>query len=158
MRTVLADDKIPELLGEILERHGDVCLVAGGFCMAPDILPGDTIVVRKVCTHSLRVGAIVLSGSPFGPPISHRIVGFTQLNDERRILLRADKLKAQVETVCEQDVIGKVISVRRSDDRPISMDSTTYTIKAFLRAKALLCAHHVRKMMVTLWMMVTRMF
>ena len=74
---LLADDKIPELLGEILERHGDVCLVAGGFCMAPDILPGDTIVVRKVCTYSLRVGAIVLSGSPFGPPISHRIAVYS---------------------------------------------------------------------------------
>ena len=153
---ILTDPNISGLLGEILERQGQICLVARGSCMSPDILPGDTIVVRKVPSSSLQIGAIVLSASPIGTPVSHRIVGFTRMNDERHVLLRADQLKAPVETVPDYDVIGKVINVRRDDGRSINMGCLTYTINAFLRALVLLCVHCMRTKMVTLWVKVAR--
>ncbi|MFC1834089.1 S24/S26 family peptidase [Thermodesulfobacteriota bacterium] len=140
--TILANERLPELLAEILETERDLCFKASGSCMAPVIHEGDTIVVRHVSRDSLRIGAIAVFRSSDGALASHRIVGFSGPNRKRSVHVRADAIADWIEIVPAAEIIGQVVSVRRQG-RSVSLLGFLTRITAFLRARLMLFIHRI---------------
>jgi len=111
------------LAGDIVRTFGEVRLRVFGTSMAPAILPGDLIYVRRVILSEMSVGSIVLYARD-ERIFAHRVVGFSSSPAQTVLVTRGDRLCYNDPMVSPDELLGKVISVERRG-RQVRVNSPT---------------------------------
>lgn len=98
-----------ELVQEVAGAQGEVRLRAGGASMLPTVWPGDLVTVRGCDLADLRPGQIILHRRQQNLTL-HRIVRVAS----DHLITRGDSLLSFDPPVKASDVLGQVVSIRRS--------------------------------------------
>lgn len=114
-----------ELAEEVIRRFGEVRLRVFGTSMAPAILPGDLVVVRRAGLDEISAGDVVLFGRD-GRFFVHRTVRrsiATSADGAGRscLVTRGDRLQQDDPPVSSKEILGRAISLVR-DGRQIAPD------------------------------------
>jgi hypothetical protein len=101
--------------------------------MHPTIRDGDIITVEPVMPSAVKQGDIILYRS--GTSVTaHRVVRISQTNDGvLSFILRGDALGSPVEQVAAQQIMGKIVRLKRNGQRidPYSWRSMVYFTTRF---------------------------
>lgn len=89
-----------------------VCSITGN-CMSPLIREGDSLVIKHG-NHDVRVGDVVVYGTP-GKFYTHRVVRIRYTEGREFFLLKGDRSPTFDQPVSRDQILGKVIEVRRTD-------------------------------------------
>lgn len=109
------------LAEEIVRTFGEVRLRVFGTSMAPAMLPGDLVTVRRAGLGEISAGDVVLFLKR-GRLFVHRVVGHPaapaqNLNEEARLITRGDRLLHNDPPVSSEELLGRVVGVERGDRR-----------------------------------------
>ncbi|MBZ5698603.1 MAG: signal peptidase I [Acidobacteriia bacterium] len=104
------------LAGEVVRTFGEVRLRVFGTSMAPSILPGDLISIRRAGLREISPGEIVLF-SQKGRLFVHRVVRSAERLDHVCLITRGDRLCHNDPPVSSSEFLGRVISVERGNRR-----------------------------------------
>ncbi len=114
------------LAEEIIRKFGELRLRVFGTSMAPAILPGDLIVVRRAGLAEISAGDVVLFGRD-GRFFVHRtvrrmIASSAEKAGETRLVTRGDRLQHEDPPVSSSELLGRVVSLSR-DGRQLPLDT-----------------------------------
>jgi len=84
-----------------------------GDSMEPGIRPGDVLLVETASAEDLSVGEVIVYDGDHGRPVAHRLVRLADEGEKRRLIARSDVPGARDEVVRPDDLIGRVVKVRR---------------------------------------------
>ena len=116
MREVsLMHNDLAELSAKILSQGGCFCFKAHGFSMYPFIHNGDIISVHPVDFFALNLGDVVLYYVDKKSLVAHRIVGKEVKKGEIVLRTRGDAMSYPDEWVRADQLLGKVVGIRRGD-------------------------------------------
>jgi Peptidase S24-like len=137
------------LAEEVIRKFGELRLRVFGTSMAPAILPGDLVLVRRAGLDEISAGDVVLFGRA-GRFFVHRTVCLTTATSangaaESRLITRGDRLQQDDPPVSSIEILGRVVSLVRNG-REISLDSrgTNHPFARLLRASDHLTFLYVR--------------
>jgi len=113
------------LAEEIIRKFGEVRLRVFGTSMAPAILPGDLVLVRRAALDEISAGDVILFARD-GRFFVHRTVRravapSTDNAGESCLITRGDRLQHDDPAVFSGEILGRVISLVR-DGRRITLD------------------------------------
>lgn len=102
------------LFEECLNSGLDLRVRVTGKSMSPFLRGGEMLTIKKVPTHTLRKGDLILFLTGEGSPVLHRIIRFRQSPGNARVFhTKGDALYGFDEPVHEAAVLGKVVRVER---------------------------------------------
>ncbi|MCX5750993.1 MAG: signal peptidase I, partial [Candidatus Saganbacteria bacterium] len=87
---------------------------AGG-SMFPFVRWNEQIVVKKVNTDTIGIGEIILFSDKHNSKVAHRVVGVDKTNDKLIFQTKGDHNDNLDEPVTEDQVIGKVVILKRKN-------------------------------------------
>jgi signal peptidase I len=107
------------LAEEVVRTFGELRLRVLGTSMAPAILPGDLLSVRRARLTDLSAGEVVLF-SRRGRFFAHRIVGRTvpaeaANQNETCLITRGDRLRDDDPPVLSTELLGRVVEIQRGN-------------------------------------------
>jgi len=112
------------LAEEIVRAFGEVRLRVFGTSMAPSILPGDLILIRRASLQEISPGDVVLflqKGRLFVHRVVDRKVAATAGRPEESCLItRGDRLRHEDPPVSSSELLGRVVSIER-DTRKVEL-------------------------------------
>jgi len=101
------------LAAAILNRGGVLTFKAHGSSMSPFIQDGDTLTIRPVRAADVRVGDVAFYRAVGGRLVAHRVVGRSVRQGRVVLAARGDAVSGSEEWVRPEQVLGRVVSVRR---------------------------------------------
>lgn len=112
------------LVEEVVRSVGEVRLRVLGTSMAPAMLPGDLVSIRRAGLDEISLGEVVLFAQN-GRWFVHRVVGRNEVsaagNPKRPCLItRGDRLCHDDPPVSSSELLGRVVSIER-DNRKIEL-------------------------------------
>jgi signal peptidase I len=112
------------LVEEVVRSIGEVRLRVLGTSMAPAMLPGDLVSIRRVSLDEISLGEVVLFAQN-GRLFVHRVMGRNEVsaagNPEKPCLItRGDRLRHDDPPVSSREFLGRVVSIER-DNRNIEL-------------------------------------
>ena len=110
------------LAGELLRDGGSVRFRAHGRSMQPFIRDGDIVIVEQADAATLRVGDVVLRGSPGGGATVHRIVRQERRDGHPQWVTRGDALFAEDPVSPGSSILGRVCALERRGGRLTAID------------------------------------
>lgn len=102
------------LLEEIVRSFNGIRLRVLGTSMAPSVLPGDVVSVRRVKLDEISVGEIVLF-SRGGRFFVHRVVSTPTASKTSCLITRRDRLGHDDPPVNSWEILGRVVSIERGN-------------------------------------------
>jgi len=106
------------LAEEIVRSFGEVRLRVFGTSMAPSILPGDLILIRRASLQEISPGDVVLflqKGRLFVHRVVDRKVAATaECPEESCLITRGDRLRHEDPPVSSSELLGRVVSIERN--------------------------------------------
>lgn len=102
------------LAEEVVRSFGEVRLRVLGTSMAPSVLPGDVVSVRRAKLEEMSVGEIVLF-SRGGRFFVHRVVSVCAASAIRCLITRGDRLGYDDPPVNSSEFLGRVVSIERGN-------------------------------------------
>lgn len=111
----LRQNEFIDLSSRILSNGGAFSFKAHGLSMHPFIRHGDVITVHPFRTCDLRLGDIACYNSAGGRLVVHRIVKKKAWNNQLVLKLRGDAAPDSVEWIKSDQVMGRIVGVRRGD-------------------------------------------
>jgi signal peptidase I len=105
-----------DLAAEIVRTFGEVRLRVFGTSMVPSILPGDLVSIQRAGISEISSGEIVLY-SREGRLFVHRVVACTNSPGQPLLITRGDRLDHNDLPVYSAELLGRVTSIQRSDER-----------------------------------------
>jgi signal peptidase I len=114
------------LAAEVVRTHGEVRLRVFGTSMAPAMLPGDLVTIRRATLGEVSTGDVVLFLQN-GRFFVHRVVG-AEMNRapdrslDARLITRGDRLRHDDAPVDPKELLGRVVSLER-DRRKVELDT-----------------------------------
>ena len=102
------------LAAEVLRTMGEVYLAAFGNSMLPTLWPGDLLTIEARSFEQILVGDVVLFARD-GRFFIHRAVQKMDTGSGRYLIARGDAMPEVDAPVLPEQVLGKVINVRRKD-------------------------------------------
>ncbi len=111
------------ILRDLLDRGVEVRLRLTGRSMSPAIDDGDVVTVIRVSLSSIGTGDILMTASPAGRLLVHRVIGVTLTG----VRTMGDRLASADPVVSADGILGKVVRVERRQvgKRPQSIDLTS---------------------------------
>jgi signal peptidase I len=106
--TISKPDTI-NLLEDILKNDLSLRVKVTGRSMAPFLLGGEVLTIKKVPYESLRKGDLIFFKNHHGVPLIHLIIK----KGTNSVQTKGDALLAFDEPVLEQDVLGKVCMIEK---------------------------------------------
>jgi signal peptidase I len=100
------------LASEVARAFGEIRLRVSGTSMAPSILPGDVISIRRARTGEIFIGDVILY-SRNSRLFAHRVIRRADNADEPCLITRGDRLPHEDPQVSSTELLGRVISVER---------------------------------------------
>jgi len=100
------------LVTELLRAAGSVQLAAFGYSMLPTLWPGDVLNVQTRSYAQVEAGQIILFARE-GRFFIHRVLQKTDTDAERFLITRGDALPGPDAPVQPDEVLGRVMTVRR---------------------------------------------
>jgi len=126
----LSHQDLAGLLREVLEQGQGFRFRADGISMRPFIVAGDVLVIEPVRDAALlRYGDVVLYRTPCDGLVAHRVIGPSRANpplpgsipaapvEGSLLRTRGDGLRAPIEQVGPEQVLGRVVAVERAGRR-----------------------------------------
>lgn len=118
-------EKACGLAEEVIRTFGEVRLRVFGTSMAPAMLPGDLVTIRRAAINDISAGDIVLF-TRNGRLFVHRVVGQKTLSpaekiEEARLITRGDRLRHEDPPVSSEELLGRVVSLKR-DHRKVELE------------------------------------
>lgn len=114
MREVsLKRDQFAELSAEILAQGGSFRFKAHGFSMYPFIRDRDILTIQSVEAAALKVGDVAFYGCAGNTLVAHRVLGRRVQASQVVLATRGDAASGPDERVQAEQVLGRVVSVRR---------------------------------------------
>ena len=112
------------LVEEVVRSIGEVRLRVLGTSMAPAMLPGDLVSIRRAGLDEISPGEVVLFAQN-GRLFVHRVVGRNEVsaagNPKKPCLItRGDRLRHDDPPVSSRGLLGRVVSIER-DNRKIEL-------------------------------------
>lgn len=100
--------------GEMIRSFGEVRLRVLGTSMAPAVLPGDVVSVRRAKLDEISVGEIILffRGGRF---FVHRVVSVSGAPEVPGLVTRGDRLSHDDPPVNSSEFLGRVVSIERGN-------------------------------------------
>lgn len=83
--------------------------------MLPFIRHGDILTVVTSKSNQLCVGDVIVYRSHGEELLAHRLVSKKKENDQIRLMTRGDATFAHKETIRQEQVLGRVVSIQRKD-------------------------------------------
>ena len=112
------------LVEEVVRSFGKVRLRVLGTSMAPAVLPGDLVSVRRVDLDEISAGEMVLflqNGRLFvHRVVSRNVLSATGNTEELCLITRGDRLRHDDPPVSSKELLGRVVSIER-DNRNIEL-------------------------------------
>ncbi len=112
------------LAEEVVRTFGEVRLRVFGTSMAPSILPGDLVSIRRASLGDISPGDVVLfvqKGRLFVHRVVDRKVAATADDPgESRLITRGDRLRHDDPPVSPQELLGRIVSIER-DNRKVQL-------------------------------------
>lgn len=104
---------VPTLVGEVLQRHGELRLRANGGSMFPVIRSGDVLSVCRATAESIEPGDIVLllDGDRL---FAHRLVQKCPAHDAAYLITRGDAHRRNDPPRPASTLLGLVVAVTRN--------------------------------------------
>lgn len=114
MRTLVtaADGIGCDLASEVARTFGEIRLRVFGTSMAPSILPGDVLSIRRAEIGEISVGDVILY-SRNARLFAHRVIRRSGKSGEPGLITRGDRLRHDDPWVSSTELLGRVISVGR---------------------------------------------
>ena len=122
------------LSSEILKGGNSFAFQAQGNSMRPFVLTEDILTVEPVSVISLRFGDILFCRTAESRIVVHRLMGWSNSRDGEKFLIKGDDTNEAAEQVSEEQVLGRVIQIRRGD-RLINQRSVFLRTLIFLWVK-----------------------
>ena len=108
------------LAEELLRKAGEMRVVTHGGSMLPAILPGDELVVRRVCLRNISIGDVVLFRQQ-GRWFVHRVRKLLPAGSQPCLITRGDALPSDDAPVFPEEMLGRIaFLVRDGEQRAIS--------------------------------------
>jgi signal peptidase I len=112
------------LVEEVVRSIGEVRLRVLGTSMAPAMLPGDLVSIRRASLNEISVGEVVLFLQN-GRMFVHRVVGKSEISAagnpaEHCLITRGDRLRHDDPPVSPRELLGRVVTIER-DNRAIEV-------------------------------------
>lgn len=137
------------LAEEVVRTFGEVRLRVFGTSMAPAILPGDLVTIRRASLDEISAGEAVLFLQN-GRLFVHRALGRAMIAGPESsarpcLITRGDRLKHNDRPVSAQELLGRMVSLER-DNRKIDLKSNgpASALARLLRASNRLTYVYVR--------------
>jgi len=114
------------LAEEVVRTHGEVRLRVFGTSMAPAMLPGDLVTIRRTTLGEVSTGDVVLFLQN-GRLFVHRVVG-AEMNRapdrslQPRLITRGDRLQHDDAPIGSKELLGHVVSIERNH-RQVELDT-----------------------------------
>ena len=103
------------LFADILQQDHDLKIKVTGRSMRPFINNGEIVTLRKVSPESLQCGDIIYYTTPNGPPVMHRIISKTILDDKGlSFTTKGDALLQKDVPLSADQILGKAFYVEKS--------------------------------------------
>jgi len=109
-----------ELAAEVLRSFGKLRLRATGASMLPAIWPGDVLEVRRQAVTDVQPGDVVLFWRR-GRLVAHRVVEKLARSGRTLLVTQGDRQSAADAPVSAEDLLGRVIGVRRGNRRKLPL-------------------------------------
>jgi GNAT superfamily N-acetyltransferase len=116
---------------EVLGRGGTFCFQARGSSMLPFIRSGDLLAIQPVEAAMLQVGDVAFYWAAARGPTVHRVVSCEAGDGQAALFMRGDAHSGPGERVSPEQVLGRVVSVQRSD-RVLHLDRSARRLAARL--------------------------
>jgi len=100
------------LVEKALRLRGYVRIRVLGTSMAPSVLPGDLVAVRRVGLAEISPGEIILF-SRYGRLFVHRVVSRAGAAEPPQLITRGDRLDHDDPPVTSAELLGRVTSIQR---------------------------------------------
>ncbi len=127
----LKRDEFAKLSAEILGRRNSLRFKARGSSMYPFIRDGDILTIQPVEAAALKVGDVVFYSTARGRLAAHRVVGREVQRGKVVLATRGDAASGPDERVQAEQVLGRVVSVRRGQEI-IRLDQGFWRLAALL--------------------------
>jgi len=127
------------LVEEVVRSFGKVRLRVLGTSMAPAMLPGDLVSVRRAAPDEISAGEVVLflqNGRLFvHRVVSRNVVSAAGNTEEPCLITRGDRLRHDDPPVSSRELLGRVVCIER-DNRNIELapDGSNSLFARLLRA------------------------
>jgi signal peptidase I len=112
------------LVEEVVRSFGKVRLRVLGTSMAPAVLPGDLVSVRRVDLDEISAGEMVLFLQNerlfVHRVVSRNVVSATGNTEELCLITRGDRLRHDDPPVSSKELLGRVVSIER-DNRNVEL-------------------------------------
>jgi len=109
------------LAEEIVRTFGEVRLRVFGTSMVPSILPGDLVSIRQASLNEISPGEVVLflrNGRLFvHRVVDRRVVSTADSAGESCLITRGDRLRHSDPPVSAAELLGRVVSVERKNQK-----------------------------------------
>lgn len=102
------------LVEETIRSYGEVRIRVLGTSMAPSVLPGDLVSVRRADLDEISVGEIVLV-SRGGRFFVHRVISTCTTSVVPCLITRGDRLGHDDPPVSSSEFLGRVVSIERGN-------------------------------------------
>lgn len=135
--SALGDGAGVRLLGEVMERAGEVRMRVTGRSMAPFLRGGEILTLAKVTADSLRRGDLILFTRPSGRPKLHRIIRVANGGGGGRLFMTGgDALAGHDAAVREEEILGKarIVEHPASLRGPLRLESRGWRLRSALAA------------------------
>ena len=103
------------LATDVLQPNNRLRFRAYGASMYPFIKNGDIVEVRPVHASAIRRGDVILCRRPDDRLLVHRVVRVRR--EAGRLVTQGDAVPDADETICFEDVLGRLIAVERGNRR-----------------------------------------
>jgi signal peptidase I len=112
------------LVEEVVRSTGEVRLRVLGTSMAPAMLPGDLVLIRRASLNDISMGEVVLFLQN-GRMFVHRVVGKSEMSAagnsaEHCLITRGDRLRHDDPPVSPRELLGRAVIIER-DNRTIEV-------------------------------------
>jgi ribosomal protein S18 acetylase RimI-like enzyme len=124
---LLNNSDLLKLSREFLEKGTSIRFQAKGWSMRPFIRDGDFITVSPIENSSIRIGDVVFYSTAENNVIVHRIINKYGKDGNMNLLIKGDAGFGPPERVNSQDVLGKVVAIKRNG-RERNLDTKFYRI------------------------------
>lgn len=110
------------LAEEVVRTFGEIRLRVFGTSMAPAMLPGDLVTIRRSALEEISAGEVVLFLKD-GRFFVHRVVGHKAIipamndSEEAYLITRGDRLRHNDPPVSTHELLGRVVCLERGDRR-----------------------------------------
>jgi signal peptidase I len=113
------EDASNALVEEVVRSIGEVRLRVFGTSMAPAMLPGDLVSIRRASLDEISLGEVVLFRQN-GRLFVHRVVGRNEVSaagnpEEPLLITRGDRLRHDDPPVSSRELLGRVVSIERNN-------------------------------------------